>query len=192
MAIKNYDIGSGHKVGGVQIKIEGDEHMQKALKAFADDAFKKKVLMATYRKASTPFVRVAKSKAPGPSKDPDFYKKIREKYDLGIPENKAKNRKKISRKKKYEQKPGTLKKSIGKWAWRYAKQPSIFLGARFGSRSLKYDGYYYKFLEFGTAHQAAQPFLQPAWQATKGEISNNIRKDFTAVLEKFKRKYGYA
>jgi HK97 gp10 family phage protein len=150
----------------VSVQIHGEEQMQKALKGFADDAFKMKVLMATYRKAGKPFIKAARDKAPVADKQ------VRA-YDGKII------------------KPQTLKKSIGQWPFRRAKNV-LFMGAKFGRRSMKYDGWYYRFLEYGTVHQAAQPFLRPAWDATVGTISDTIKKDFTAVLEKFKRKYGYA
>ena len=38
--------------------------------------------------------------------------------------------------------------------------------------------------ERGTAHQAAQPFLRPAWDAHKKSIAANLAKDLSYVLER--------
>jgi HK97 gp10 family phage protein len=63
------------------------------------------------------------------------------------------------------------------------------MGAKFGKRSLKYDGWYYRFVEFGTVFQSAQPFLQPAWDATKGMANQIMATEFDGIFNKFKQKY---
>ena len=63
------------------------------------------------------------------------------------------------------------------------------MGARFGKRALKNDGWFYRFLEFGTVHQAPQPFLQPAWDSTIGLASGIVGMEFAGIFKKFKNKY---
>ena len=150
----------------ISIKLEGTEAMQNALKEFKDDTFKKKVLTSAYRKAAKPFVKTAKANAP-------------------IAERAV-----MQGGGRYQVDPGTLKKSVGAWTYRKLKSPHLFMGARFGKRSLKYDGWYYRFVEFGTVFQAAKPFLQPAWNATVGAAGQILNSEFTGVLNKFKNKYG--
>ena len=139
--------------------------MSALLKDLRDDTFKKKVLTSSYRKAAKPFVKLARSKAP-----------VADDY--------------VFRKNGDAIAPGTLKKSIGTWTYRKMKSPHLMLGAKFGRRSLKYDGWFYRFIEFGTVHQSAKPFLRPAWDATQGFIGSSINNDFSGIFNKFKNKHG--
>lgn len=152
-------------MSGINVKLEGTQKMQAALKEFKDDTFKKKVLTSAYRKAAKPFVKLARANAPIAPKSVISY-----------------DGKRID--------PGTLKKSIGTWTYRKIKSPHLLMGAKHGKRSAKYDGYFYKFVEFGTAKQAAQPFLRPAWDSTQPQIKSTLEKEFLKTLNKFKSKYG--
>lgn len=146
------------------IELKGSDELQRTLKAFRDDTFKEKVLTSTYRKAAKPFVAQARANAPVA--------------------------KKIVKQGKHEVKPQTLKKSVGAWTYRKLKSPHLLMGAKHGRRSMKYDGWYYRFIEFGTVKQSAKPFLQPAWDATKTLAATIMDKEFTTILRKFKNKYG--
>lgn len=148
-----------------KVSLEGQKEMQEALKEFRDDAFTKKVLTSAFRKAGKPFIKTAKAAAPVADRDVN--------------------------QKGHIVKPQTLKKSIGNWVYRKDKSPHLMLGAKHGRRSMKFDGWYYKFIEFGTAKMAPKPFLQPSWDATKGMVSTILNGEFEGVLTKFKTKYGY-
>lgn len=43
--------------------------------------------------------------------------------------------------------------------------------------------YYARFLEFGTSHQPAYPFLRPAFEESKSSLPNMIRDDLSAAIE---------
>ena len=148
----------------IEVSIGGTAEMQKALKELSNDTFKKKVLVSTYRKAAKPFVKMAQANAPV--------------APVTVNQN------------GHQIKPGNLKGAVSTWTYSKLKSPHLFMGARFGKRSLKYDGWYYRFVEFGTVHQAAKPFLQPAWDATQGQITGILNKEFTGILTKYKTKHG--
>lgn len=148
----------------ISVKLEGTKGVQNVLKEFRNDTFKKKVLTAAYRKAGKPFVKLARANAP-----------VADDY--------------VFRKNGDAIAPETLKKSIGTWTYRKIKSPHLLLGARQGRRSLKYDGWFYRFPEFGTVHQAPKPFLKPAWNSTIGMANGIVSSEFTGIFNKFKSKY---
>ena len=57
-----------------------------------------------------------------------------------------------------------------------------------GLVGLEYQHYgplfYARFLEFGTSHQPAYPFLRPAWDELKGALPELIRADLAAAIDK--------
>lgn len=69
--------------------------------------------------------------------------------------------------------PGNLSKSFRKLKFR--RSQAVWIGAkttRGEAASGPYDGYYAHMVEFGTIHQRAQPFVRPAFEATKGTVSS--------------------
>ena len=159
-------------MGAVTVKMQGSEEMKKILKEFRNDTFKKKVLTSTYRKAGKPFIELAKAKAP-----------VAEDWVF------RKQSKKGQQSSAQAIAPGTLRESIGAWTYGKLNQPHLFLGVRTGKRAKKNDGWFFKFLEFGTVYINPQPFLQPAWDNTKGAISNAAISSFGKTFKRFKRNY---
>ena len=81
-------------------------------------------------------------------------------------------------------KPGDLKKSISyKLLSRYP--PAIYVGPGRGSGA-KYDAYYGQWVEFGTQKMAAQPYLRPAWDMTKGEVIERISQYIREIIKSIK------
>lgn len=52
------------------------------------------------------------------------------------------------------------------------------------SRDNPDDPYYWYFLEFGTVHTPAQPFMRPAFEAKKGEAAEKMKDNITQRLAK--------
>lgn len=84
---------------------------------------------------------------------------------------------------------GTLRRAI------YMKQireqsdnskQTYYVGVRRGKseRKKNRDGYYFAFVEFGTAKMAAQPFLRPAFEAKKVDAVEVIKRRLAERVEK--------
>lgn len=87
---------------------------------------------------------------------------------------------------------GTLRRAI------YMKQireqsssskQTYYVGVRRGKseRKKNRDGYYFAFVEFGTAKMAAQPFLRPAFEAKKVDAVEVIKRRLAERVEKLAR-----
>ena len=57
----------------------------------------------------------------------------------------------------------------------------VFIGAAVGDRK---KGYHAHLVEFGTSKMAAQPFLRPAWDATKDKVLASISDEIWKALAK--------
>lgn len=78
--------------------------------------------------------------------------------------------------------PYTVSYAVG------VRSAGIFYG-REGWRSGKpkddpRNAYYWTFIEFGTKHQRAQPFVRPAFESQKQEADREIRKNLLVGIEK--------
>ena len=97
-------------------------------------------------------------------------------------------------------KTGTLKRAIYQKQIRERsnnEQQTFFVGVRQGRSAKKtkkgnIDGWYAKFVEFGTSKMSARPFMRPAFEAKKQEsvsaIRDYIAKRIPEEVEKAKRK----
>ncbi|AEC22288.1 hypothetical protein PT7_P052 (plasmid) [Pusillimonas sp. T7-7] len=54
------------------------------------------------------------------------------------------------------------------------------------------SAYYFRFLEFGTAHMAPRPFLRPAFETKKQEAAGKIKEQLAKRLEAEAQKIGSA
>lgn len=50
--------------------------------------------------------------------------------------------------------------------------------------------FYARFQEFGTSHQAARPFLRPAFESMKGQLGTMFRDELSVAIERAVRKIG--
>lgn len=95
---------------------------------------------------------------------------------------------------KYE--PGNLRGAIGELKHGpFRKSPNLFVGVKRGRRGSrgtfgrnKFDGYYAHFVEFGTVHQRARPFMRPAFEMTKAQVLKRIRLGLQVKLRKYARR----
>lgn len=78
--------------------------------------------------------------------------------------------------------PGRLKKSIGFLPLR--KTSDVFIGPR-GMRKKTGAPYYAAWQEFGTVNDAANPFMRPGYDMTKGIVINKIRKEYEKKVSEF-------
>ena len=163
---------------GITVKIEGVPEVSKVLQGMGNDAFKKRTMQAVYRKAGRTYVKAARAKAP-------IADETVKRYSSPGEGKAAKGQGKVAA----TYRPGNLKKSIGTWVRRSEKSPHLYLGARYGKRSRTYDGWYYRFVEFGTVNQPARPFLRPAWEQTQNKMSATMGSEFEKIFQKFKAKY---
>jgi HK97 gp10 family phage protein len=65
---------------------------------------------------------------------------------------------------------------------------------REGKIGLNYQFYgplfYARFLEFGTSHQPAYPFLRPAFEENKSALPSLIRDELAAAIDRTVRRLG--
>jgi HK97 gp10 family phage protein len=74
----------------------------------------------------------------------------------------------------------------------------VTVGIKYGKKKLKDgrvvksegDAFYWKFLEFGTQHQAAEPFIRPTFEANKEELAKEFEKKMAASIKRLEKKYG--
>ena len=85
---------------------------------------------------------------------------------------------------------GNLRKSIGVEVLntRDARRRTVRVGARTtrrgSGRSAKNDGFYARFLEFGTKYIPARPFIAPAFRSVRDRIVERIGEELVARVEK--------
>lgn len=81
--------------------------------------------------------------------------------------------------------PQNLKKSIGKIRGKrgYAKVNAVlYVGPR--SKGRKYDGWYGAFVHGGTVKQSANPFMDKAYNQTKGLVTADAEKRVKKYIDK--------
>jgi HK97 gp10 family phage protein len=83
---------------------------------------------------------------------------------------------------------GNLAKSLGVVS-RRAKNITMSVKARSGKKQ-KNDGFYGRFIEFGTRKMAARPFLRPALESNVSNIIKAMADKLNQAIDKFVKKYG--
>lgn len=87
---------------------------------------------------------------------------------------------------------GTLKRSIyvKRISERGNNEAAYIVGVRKGKKFRKknQDAFYWTFVEFGTKHFAAMPFLRPAFEANKEAALDKIKKTLAVGVDKFAAK----
>ncbi len=71
-----------------------------------------------------------------------------------------------------------------------ASQQTFYVGVRSGRRERKKnrDAYYWRYIEFGTAHIAAHPFMRPAFESKKLAAVEAIRARIAARIKRWEKK----
>jgi len=130
---------------------------------------RKEVRKEILKKAAVPMVEAAKQNVPISTN---------EHFDYGATTNKG------GEKDRTRYLPGNLKKSIR--LIEFLKSWDIFLGPKiqknpraktYGRNERNVNAYYAGFVEFGTAHSAPQPFMRPAFDATKLTVLSIIARE---------------
>ena len=122
---------------------------------------------ALLKYAAEPFLTGAKSKVPKSGKSHKRYK---------------------DGKVVAEYKPGNLRRSIKVLPLRKTK--SVIIGPNLQkSGGAGADGYYAHFVEFGTAHSPAQPYMRPAFDENKGNVLERLRLVLAKRVKSWQTKY---
>ena len=81
--------------------------------------------------------------------------------------------------------PGNLKKSIGKITGKRGlgkENAVLYVGPK--SKGIKHDGWYGMFVEKGTKKITANPFMNRAYEQTKGGVTADAEAKVTAYIQK--------
>ena len=65
-----------------------------------------------------------------------------------------------------------------------ANEVEVYVGPARGTGTNKYALNYASFVEFGTYHTTAQPYLRPAWDRTKGLVQTIFARELTIEFER--------
>ena len=166
------------------IEVQGFDKLQAKVKQFANDKQKKQAILPVLRAVASGTVKVAKNEAPV---------------------SKRKHVISGSRTKKIIT-PGNLKKSIGVIAGKRGKakeNPTVYVGPRAKG---SFDGFYGAWVEKGhnvyragfkrkrkksasngsgvTKRTKAVPFMQRAYQQTKGQVTSDAEKRVAKVIQR--------
>ncbi len=134
----------------INTEIEGLEDLDQQLQRLVSIATEEKYVMNACSYAMTPIIAEAKRLAPKAEKD---YIRHRRGH-------------------KVEVKPGGLKKAISRKRVKLSNSRGVALQIKYGK------AFYWRFLEYGTPHMLAVPFLRPAFDAKKAQ-----------ALQRFKDRY---
>lgn len=74
----------------------------------------------------------------------------------------------------------------------------VTVGIKYGKRTLKNGkevksegaAFYWKFLEFGTSHQSASPFIRPTFEESRAQLTVTFEKEMAKSIKRLERKYG--
>ncbi len=133
--------------------------------------FDDKTLRKIFRKGSKPYITAVRSSAPKATKTVKRYNTAKVLKGARAPKG--------SGNVIAEYTPGNLGRSMKVLPLRRAKR-AVIVGPKKvrNSRGIfsgrRADGYYAHMVEFGTTHSASHPFVEPAWQASKGAVLSNI------------------
>lgn len=171
------------------IEVQGFDELQAKVKQFANDKQKKQAILPVLRSVAQGTVKAARNEAP----------KSKKKHVIGG----KRTKKTIS--------PGNLKKSIGVITGkrgRSKENPTVYVGPRAKGN---FDGFYGGWVEKGhniykggfkrkrkkganngagvKSRTKAIPFMQRAYQQTKGQVTSEVEKRVAKVIQKQIDKY---
>lgn len=142
-------------------EITGFAELQRKLEKLGDARTGRRLMLPVLRQVAEPTVKAARSLAPKSQ----------------APHHRYSNGKIIAT---YQ--PGNLSKSIGKIVGRDKNNAVLYVGPRAG-KNRKYDGFYGNFVEAGTVHMPAQPFMGPAYAQTKGMVTKNAEQKVARKIQ---------
>ena len=93
--------------------------------------------------------------------------------------------------------PGNLRLSLKTIEFR--KSPAVFVGPKvvkrrnageeYGKSRGKVDAFYAAMIEYGTSKMPAQPFMRPAYEATKAQVAAIVKSEVEKLVDAFGRKH---
>jgi len=144
------------------VEIKGFQELQRKLVRLGDDKSKRKEVLKILGQVANPTVKAAKQLAPV-SKKAHVQKRKGQMFGTWIT-------------------PGTGKKSIGKKTMRRAANPTVYVSPR-STRAA--DGWYLRqFVIRGTKNQKSQPFIDKAYEQTKGQVTGDAEKKVAKYIQK--------
>ncbi len=139
-----------------KVKITGLDELKKDLKKLSEKT-RKSIVVSSLRSGAVTFRQSARSLAPAKS---------------GI-------LKKAITVKKIRTKDRSIVKFITAWTQQRGGKNAVAQGS--GTRN---DAYYGHFVEYGTVHQSAQPFIRPAYDIDKSSVTGAITKQMAKRITK--------
>lgn len=146
-------------------EIEGFDKLNAKIKQLPDKV-KKREMLKVLRQVAKPTVAAARSQAPVGTRRHKRYSR-RDGSVLGV----------------YD--PGNLKKSIGNITGRRGRARTnavLYVGPR--SKGRKYDGYYGAMVHGGTKFQKPNPYMDRAYNQTKGMVTKDAEEKVAAAIQK--------
>lgn len=153
------------------MEVEGLEELEQQLLALQNDALAKKQVQAALMKASLPILKTVKARAPrAEAAYFRYYRGSARQRAAGNPQNSRKLFK-----------PGTLRRNIVRKRVKLARSVGVGI-------YVKNDGFYWRFIEYGTPKMAAKPFLRNGFdneaENSLGIFKQKLRENIQAVIEK--------
>lgn len=144
------------------IEISGFKELEKKIKSLANDKVKNREVVKILNQVANPTVKAAKNLAPVSRK---YHVQKRKGQRFGTV---------IS--------PGTGRRSIGKKTMRKAKNPMVIVSPRSTRRA---DGWYLRqFVIRGTKKIKSNPFIDKAYEQTKGGVTKDAEQKVSKYIQK--------
>ncbi len=138
------------------VKIEGLEALKKELKKLGEKKAKN-IMVSGLRAGANDFKKTAKSL---------------------VPVDKGTLKKSLTVKKR------KTNKNFIKFSMGWTQQKKGAEGSIVGGKNVKHDAYYAHIVEYGSIHQAAQPFIRPTFDTKKSSVTDAITKQIAKRIEK--------
>lgn len=144
------------------VEIKGFNVLERKLKSLTNDKVKRREVIKLLGQVANPTVKVVKRLTPISSKS-HIQKRKGQRYGTIIS-------------------PGTGKRSIGKKVMRRAKNPTVYVSPKSTRRA---DGFYLRqFVIPGTKKIKSNPFVDKAYQQTRGRVTKDAEVKMARYIQK--------
>lgn len=143
------------------VEVTGFDALSRRLKSLTNDKVKRREVLKILGQVANTTNKAAKALVPV-SKKPHIQKRKGQRFGTVIS-------------------PGTGRRSIGKKTMRRAKNPMLYVSPK----SLKgADGFYLRqFVIRGTKYITSNPFIDRAWEQTKGQVSADAEQKMARYIQ---------
>lgn len=141
------------------VEIEGFTELLAKIKQLPDKV-KRREMLKVLRQSAKPTLRAARAEVPVSKKQHIISGK--------------RSRKVIQ--------PGQLRKSIGNITGKAKDKAVVYVGPR--TKGKRYDGFYGMWVHGGTVKQRANPFMDRAYNSTKGQVTADTEKNVARYIQK--------